>query len=87
LDLPMWIAQGIAPIGSLLGKITSNEYRLNSDTVSALNAARTISSAKAETELRFKSRPIRDSVHDAYKWFEKFGLLKNPLLHKNGFSS
>jgi len=87
LDLPMWLAQGIAPVGSLLGKITSNEYRLNSDTVSALNAARTISSAKAETELRFKSRPIRDSVHDAYKWFEKFGLLKNPLLHKNGFSS
>ena len=87
LDLPMWLAQGIAPAGSLLGKITNKEYRLNSDTVSALRAARNISSAKAETELGFKSRPIRDSVHDAYKWFEKFGLLKKPLLHKNGFSS
>ena len=86
-DLPMWLAQGIAPIGSLLGKITSNEYRLNSDTVSALRAARNISSAKAETELGFKSRPIRNSVHDAYKWFEKFGLLKKPLLHKNGLNS
>ncbi|KAA1307271.1 MAG: NAD-dependent epimerase/dehydratase family protein, partial [SAR202 cluster bacterium] len=83
-DLPMWLAQGIAPIGSLLGNISSNEYRLNSDTVSALKAARKISSAKAETELGFKSRPIRNSVHDAYKWFEKFGLLKKPLLHKNG---
>jgi len=87
LDLPMWLAQGIAPVGSLLGKITSKEYRLNSDTVSALRAARNISSAKAEIELGFKSRPIRDSVHDAYKWFEKFGLLKKPLLHKNGSSS
>ena len=86
-DLPMWLAQGIAPIGSLLGNITSNEYRLNSDTVSALKAARKISSAKAETELGFNSRPIRNSVHDAYKWFEKFGLLKKPLLHKNGLSS
>ena len=86
-DLPMWLAQGIAPIGSLLGNISSNEYRLNSDTVSALKAARKISSAKAETELGFKSRPIRNSVHDAYKWFDKFGLLKKPLLHKNGFSS
>ena len=86
-DLPMWLAQGIAPIGSLLGNISSNEYRLNSDTVSALKAARKISSAKAETELGFKSRPIRNSVHDAYKWFEKFGLLKKPLLHKNGLSS
>ena len=86
-DLPMWLAQGIAPIGSLLGNITSNEYRLNSDTVSALKAARKISSAKAETELGFKSRPIRNSVHDAYKWFEKFGLLKKPLLHKNGLNS
>ena len=86
-DLPMWLAQGIAPIGSLLGNISSNEYRLNSDTVSALKAARTISSAKAETELGFKSRPIRNSVHDAYKWFEKFGLLKKPLLHKNGLNS
>ena len=87
LDLPMWLAQGIAPVGSLLGKITSKEYRLNSDAVSALRAARNISSAKAETELGFKSRPVRDSVHDAYKWFEKIGLLKKPLLHKNGFSS
>ena len=86
-DLPMWLAQGIAPIGSLLGNISSNEYRLNSDTVSALKAARKISSAKAETELGFKSRPIRNSVHDAYKWFEKFGLLKKPLLHKNGLNS
>ena len=86
-DLPMWLAQGIAPIGSLLGNISSNEYRLNSDTVSALKAARKISSAKAETELGFKSRPIRNSVHDAYKWFEKFGLLRKPLLHKNGLSS
>ena len=86
-DLPMWLAQGIAPIGSLLGNISSNEYRLNSDTVSALKAARKISSAKAETELGFKSRPIRNSVHDAYKWFEKFGLLKKPLIHKNGLSS
>ena len=87
LDIPIWLAQGIAPIGSLLGKITSNEYRLNSDTVSALKAARTISSAKAEAELGFKSRLIRDSVHDAYKWFDKFGLLKKPLIHKNGLSS
>ena len=86
-DLPMWLAQGIAPIGSLLGNISNNEYRLNSDTVSALKAARKISSAKAETELGFKSRPIRNSVHDAYKWFEKFGLLKKPLIHKNGLSS
>ena len=86
LDLPMWLARGVAPLGSLLGKITSNEYRLNSVTVSALSAARTISSAKAETELGYQSRPIRDSVHDAYKWFEKFGLLKKPLLRNNGFS-
>ena len=86
LDLPMWLAQGIAPVGSLLEKITSNEYRLNSDTVSALRAARNISSAKAETELGYLSRPIRDSVHDAYKWFEKFGLLKKPLLRNNGFN-
>ena len=82
----MWLARGVAPLGSLLGKITSNEYRLNSDTVSALSAAHTISSAKAERELGYQSRPIRDSVHDAYKWFEKFGLLKKPLLRKNGFN-
>ncbi|MQG37542.1 MAG: NAD-dependent epimerase/dehydratase family protein [SAR202 cluster bacterium] len=86
-DLPIWLAQGIAPLGSLLGKITSKEYRLNPDTVSALKSARAISSAKAKTELGFKPRPIRDSVHDAYKWFEKFGLLNKPLLHKNGFDS
>ena len=85
-DLPIWLARGIAPFGSLLGKITDNEYRLNADTVSALRAAHNISSAKAETELGYQSRPIRDSVHDAYKWFEKFGLLENPLLRKNGFS-
>ena len=36
---------------------------------------RRVSSSKAHVELGFASRPIRDSVQDAYRWFEDNGRL------------
>lgn len=78
-DAPMWLARGLAPFGDAWGRLTRTEPRLNSDTLAALRAARDISRAKAEEELGHRPRSIRESVHDAYQWFEQAGMLSTPL--------
>jgi len=84
LDAPMWLARGLAPLGDAWGRLTRTEPRINSDTLAALGAARTISQAKAREELGHAPRPIRESVHDAYRWFEEAGMLQAPLRSAQG---
>jgi dihydroflavonol-4-reductase len=84
LDVPLWLARGLAPIGDTWGRLTRTEPRLNSDMLAALRAARAISRAKAERELGYAARPIRDSVHDAYRWFDEAGMLGRPLRPTHG---
>jgi len=85
LEVPMWMARNLAPLGNFLGWLNRTEFRLNSGTVSALSGARTISCAKAKRELGYRSRSIRQSVHDTYKWFEESGMLKRPLPVNDGY--
>jgi dihydroflavonol-4-reductase len=83
-DAPMWLARAIAPFGDAWGRLTGTEPRLNSGTVAALRAARTISRAKAGRELGYAPRAIRTSVHDAYRWFAEAGMLNAPLRPRAG---
>ena len=78
-DIPLWIARGIAPVGTLYGWLTKTEPRLNSNVLAALCAAHNISHAKAAQELGYVPRSIRESVHDSYRWFEAAGMLASPL--------
>ena len=59
--------------------MTRREPRLNSDTIAALSATHHISHAKAEKELGYAPRSIRESVHDAYRWFDGAHMLRVPL--------
>ncbi len=80
-DLPLWVARGIAAFGDAWGRFMRREPRLNSETLAALGAARTISHAKAAGELGYEPRSVRESVHEAYRWFETAGMLGKPLRH------
>jgi dihydroflavonol-4-reductase len=84
LDVPLWVARGLAPIGDVWGRMTRTEPRLNSETLAALRAARTISHAKAAKELGYSARSIRESVHDACRWFADAGMLSKPLKPTTG---
>ncbi len=83
-DVPMWLARGLAPIADTWGRLSRTEPRLTSDALAALRAARTISHVKAAAELGYTARSIRQSVHDAYRWFEEAGMLRTPLLRARG---
>jgi dihydroflavonol-4-reductase len=84
LDVPMWLASGLAPFGDLWSRLSGGEARLNSDALVALKATRRISHAKASTELGYASRPLRDTVFDSYRWFSEAGMLKAPLAAAEG---
>lgn len=86
-DVPMWVARSLAPFGDFWGWLTRSEARLNSDSLVALRATRQISHAKASDELGYAPRPIRDAVHDAYRWFEEAGMLRGPLPEARGAAS
>ena len=60
------------------GRLTRSEPTLTSEALAPLRATRTISHAKAERELGYAARSIRESVHDAYRWFDDGGMLRTP---------
>lgn len=86
IDVPMWLARGLAGFWkgwpwashSKLGDVGSQIWRPNADAISALRGARDVSHAKAARDLGYNPRPIRESVHDAYRWFEQAHMLKSP---------
>lgn len=83
-DIPLRLAGALAPIGDAWGRLRGREPRLNSDTLAALRATHHISHAKAAKELGYTPRSIRESVHDAYRWFDDAGMLSVPLRPAHG---
>jgi dihydroflavonol-4-reductase len=79
LTIPMWLAQSLYLFSDFLGHVRQTEPLLHSDGLAALRASRRVSQAKAQKELGHKPRSIRDSVHDACRWFNKSGMLERPL--------
>jgi len=48
---------------------------VNKDALEILNSNALVSSEKAKRELGYRSRPIRETIHDTVRWFRKVGLL------------
>jgi len=86
-DIPMWFARSISPFGDLWARLSRSEPQLTSDALAALRAAREVSHDKAKTELGYEPRSIRESVHDAYRWFARRGMMQRPLLAAAGDDS
>ena len=81
LHIPLWLAKRLAPIGDAWGQLARTEPRINSAALAALGASQTISHKKATDELGHTPRSIRESVRDAYQWFDAKRMLPEPL-HK-----
>ena len=79
VDIPLWLAKRIGPIGDAWGRLAHTEPRINSAALEALGATQTISHKKATDELGHMPRPTRESVHDAYRWFEGTRMIRCPL--------
>ncbi len=72
---PLWLAKFGMPV---MKYFVDKENRLvfNKQTIEILESGhRNISSAKAQKELNFKSRPLEVSITDAFHWFKDNGYL------------
>jgi dihydroflavonol-4-reductase len=59
--------------GDLWGKLTGREPDLNSAAARASSDFHYYSSARAESELGYHTRPARETVQDAWQWFKHHG--------------
>ena len=59
--------------GDGLGLVTGEEPGVNSGAIKIANKPRNYSSARAETELGYRTRPVRKTVEDAWRWFQEYG--------------
>jgi dihydroflavonol-4-reductase len=59
--------------GDAWGQLTGREPSLNSAAVTMSGQFHYYSSARAEVELGYRSRPVRETITDAWRWFQEHG--------------
>lgn len=67
------IRYGAGYVGDMVGKATGREPIVNSAATAIASRKRNFSSAKAEAELGYQVRPLRESAVDAWRWFRENG--------------
>jgi len=60
-------------LGDLYGKVVGKEPDLNSGAVALAKLPKHYSSARAQRELGYQTRPAVESVRDAWNWFLEYG--------------
>ena len=62
--------------GDLWGKLTGREPDVNSATMKMSCQFHYHSSARAQAELGYQNRPLRQTIEDAWRWFREHGYVK-----------
>jgi dihydroflavonol-4-reductase len=57
----------------LWARLTGHEPPVNSGALSMARLPKSYSSARAERELGYRARPLRETVQDAWDWFRQYG--------------
>ncbi len=60
-------------LGDLWGMMTGAEPNVNSVAVAVTDLERNYSCARAEAELGYHRRPVRETVRDTWEWFQQHG--------------
>jgi dihydroflavonol-4-reductase len=71
----MWLAQATAPAGLWWSRLRHSEPLFTPESLHALRKDPVVSTAKAARELGYETRPLRDTIADAYAWFRARGVL------------
>ncbi|MEX2188022.1 MAG: NAD-dependent epimerase/dehydratase family protein [Pirellulales bacterium] len=61
--------------GDAIGKLTGKEPDVNSGAFALAALPKHYTIARAEQELGYRHRPVRESVEDAWRWFQEFGFV------------
>jgi nucleoside-diphosphate-sugar epimerase len=75
LVAPLWLARLALPFLSAWAKLTGSEPLYTGPSLRALTEHRACSSAKAEAELGFASRPLAQTIADTFAFYGRAGLL------------
>ena len=76
MTLPRPVARAWAPFQIAWDRLNGRRPLYTADAITTLGSANTrISSARAQAELGFRSRPLADSIRDIYGWFDEHGYL------------
>lgn len=73
------IAFGAGLVGDVWAKVTGVEGTVNSAALKMSGGYHYYSSRRAETELGYHCRPARESIVDAWQWFQTHGYTKKHL--------
>jgi len=77
-EMPFWVARVGLPFILLFSKITGRTPLYTSESLTIImGASRKISSLKAQQELGFSPRPVKNTVEDLFTWFRENGKLTN----------
>ncbi len=60
-------------MGDLWGRLTGREPDVNSAAVRLSSQFHYFSSARARRELEYRTRPLEESIRDAWRWFQEYG--------------
>jgi len=82
LRLPVWVADGLAPLAALYYRLTGAKAIFTSDSLYYLRSNSLTSHAKAACELGFSPRPIRESIADTLEWMRDSGMLQGGRLRR-----
>ncbi len=75
VKLPFFIAQLTAPLTPIYYRFTHTKPLFTTYSLRVLASNSLISSEKAQKELGYKSRPVKESLRDAYNWFKERGFI------------
>lgn len=70
---PRWVLTGIGKMGDFWTKLSGKETDINSASIAFGNVPHYFSIKRAEKELGFHPRPVREAVQAAWEWFQKYG--------------
>ncbi len=85
--VPVWLARTVGKVTPLYYRLTKTKPLFTTYSVDVLASNSLISSEKARHELGFSSRPVRDSIADAVRWFKETGYTASSLGRQTkGFS-
>ncbi|MFN2132186.1 MAG: NAD-dependent epimerase/dehydratase family protein [Anaerolineae bacterium] len=73
---PMWLARLGAPLFTAWARLVGTRPLFTSVALDALSSNRRISCAKAAAGLGYRSRPLRDTLVDTFRWFTQAGWLE-----------
>lgn len=73
---PYLLLRAVAPLVEVFSRITGTQPRFTRDAVVTLRrGSRFVSSEKARKDLGYTSRPLEDTIADAYQWFAQHNYL------------